>query len=492
MTSSGASVIATLVQPKVKTFAEYSEEERATPEDYEKDTELVIEKVFQHGYLDRFDAGRLGEQILDLSRRTQGLHRIITLKDTNEMFMYDGDVYVPNADKWVKEYCYGQLGKQNYRKSRVLEVIDYVQAGTYVERQEPPKNLLPVQNGLLDVLTGELKPFTPELMFFSKLAVKYDPNAKCPNIEKFLTEIVGSPDDIVLLQEVFGYCLLRDYPIAKALMLVGEGANGKSTFLNLVKTFLGADNVACVSLHELETNRFASARLYQRLANIYPDLPAKTLYETGKFKIATGNDSLGAENKFQQGFNFVNYAKFLFSANKVPEVTDESDAYFRRWLIVVFPNVFSEDKRDLKILEKLTTPEVLSGLLNFALEGLKRLLEKRDFSFSRSVEQIRQDYKRKASPVAAFFDDKIEVSTDEWVPKDELYNAFLRYCRENKLPPMDRVTFCRKVPMYAQGPIEDYRPSGNSRQRCFKGIRFKKQDPETQLIDSKEPLKAIF
>ena len=107
--------------------------------------------------------------------------------------------------------------------------------------------------------------------------MKYDPNAECPLIQKFLEEITGSKEDAEILIEVIGYCLYRSYPIQKALMLVGDGANGKTTFLRLLTRFLGHQNVSNRSLHELETNRFAKASLFGKLANIYDDLPDKTL-----------------------------------------------------------------------------------------------------------------------------------------------------------------------------------------------------------------------
>jgi len=102
---------------------------------------------------------------------------------------------------------------------------------------------------------------------------------------------------------------------------------------------------------------------------------------------------------------------------------------------------------------------------------------------------MRQQYKRKSSPVASFVEDRLETSGNDSIPKDELYTEFQNYCRENKLPPMNKNTFCQKIPAYIQ--VEDYRPDGKGRLRCFKGIRLKKpEDPQVQLVTGMEPLEV--
>jgi putative DNA primase/helicase len=173
----------------------------------------------------------------------------------------------------------------------VKEVLAQIRETTYVPPDffEPPVNLINLKNGILDINTGELKPHTPELGFLNQLPVEYDPSADCPLIKEFLSQ-VAREEDIPVLQEWCGYCLLRDYRFHKALFLVGTGSNGKSTFLRLLTTFLGKENVAATSLKDLCENRFASAELYGKLACIHADLPPEPLRYTGKFKMLVGED----------------------------------------------------------------------------------------------------------------------------------------------------------------------------------------------------------
>ena len=405
-----------------------------------------------------------------LAEEIMAAYNFITLMDTDEVYAYIEGYYQHVGEALIKKECRARLGSE-YRKNRASEVVDFIKASTYTNRRDEPPYLLPLSNGILDLRDMQLKPHSPEYMFFNKLPVKYDPNADCPNIKRFLSEITSSQQDIDILTEIVGFCLYREYTPSKALMLVGDGANGKSTFLNLVKAFLGNSNVSSRSLQEIEGNRFAKADLQHKFANIYADLPDQALFSTGTFKMLTGRDLITAEKKFMSSFQFVNYAKLLFSANKVPEAYDDSEAFFRRWIIIVFPNKFEGDKADPRILEKLTTEEELSGLLNLALQALKRLLERGQFSHSQTTEEVRLDYIRKSSPIAAFAQDALEIDPDAFIIKKDLFSLFAVYCRSQGLPTVGQDTFFKNLPKHIV--VADFRPKlRGQRPSVFKGIRL--------------------
>jgi len=394
------------------------------------------------------------------------------MRDNEQLYVYVDGYYQDFGETLVKEECRRRLADE-YRRQRAGEVIDFIKVSTYTERREEPANLIPLENGVLDLNSNplELKPYSPEHMFFNKIPVKYDPSATCPAIDKFHREITNGEDQVTILEESAGFCLYRDYVIAKALMLVGVGSNGKSTWLSLMKRLLGVKNVSGRGLQELEENRFAKADLHTKLANIYADLPDKSLQRTGMFKMLTGRDLIAAEHKFQNAFHFVNYAKLFFSANKVPEVYDDSDAFFRRWIILVFPNTFNGEDADPYILEKLTTEMELSGLLNKALVGLKRVLEKGQFSHSKTTDEIREDYVRKSSPIAAFILDCIETDSDAFIIKKDLYSVFAAYCRDRMIPCVTQDTFFKNLPQHSA--VSEYRPQiEGKRYHTFKGIRY--------------------
>lgn len=397
-------------------------------------------------------------------------HHFITMMDNEELFVYQDGYYQPEGEILVKQECKERL-QDLYRIHYANEVIAYIKASTYTRRKEEPPNLLPLANGILDLTSKELQPYSPEYMFFNKLDIKYDPDATCPNIQCFHKEITQGSEDVLLLEEVLGFCLYRDYFIAKALMLIGDGSNGKSTWLSLAKLFLGNQNVSGRSLKDLDENRFAKADLHTKLANVYADIPDKALYQTGMFKMLTGRDLISAERKFQNAFIYVNYAKLLFSANKVPETYDDTSAFFRRWIILVFPNTFTGEDADPHLMTKLTSEQELSGLLNLALAGLQRLIKKGEFSYNKTAEEIKKDYIRKSSPISAFVMDCIKGDSDAFIVKKELYNVFAEYCRENKLPPVTQTTFFKNLPR--EIPVIDYRPHvQGKRLHTLKGLRY--------------------
>src|SRR5262249_30584222 len=150
-----------------------------------------------------------------------------------------------------------------------------------------------------------------------QIAVSFDPAAKCPHIERFVRSVF--PDDTQLLPfEIVAWLMLPDANIQKAVLLLGEGANGKSVWLNLLLTFLGRENVSALSLHRIEADKFSAARLVGKLCNIGADLPTAALSGTSMFKALTGGDLIPAERKFESSFEFRPFARLLFSANSAP------------------------------------------------------------------------------------------------------------------------------------------------------------------------------
>jgi len=382
-----------------------------------------------------------------LATELMGKFHYVTRKTDEMIFVYrpKHGTYTPDGKAHLKTHTRKALGKYLTR-NRLNEVINFVTCSTLKDTDTTPPHLILVKNGILNVKTEKLEDFSPDYFILNAVPVKYDPNAKINAIENFVKEIVH-PDDLSVLQESAGYCLWRDYMIHVAIMLIGEGANGKSTWLELLRTFLGNENVSTEPLQSFEANRFSIGCLFGKLANIYADLSDRALVKTGNFKMLTGGDTISAEYKFRDRFNFKNYAKLIFSANKIPESKEDTTAFFRRWIIINFPKQFLPDnpKTDPQLLKKLTTEAELSGFLNWCLEGLRRLIENNKFSRSRSIEETREQYLRSSDPVKAFAMDRLEHKAGNAIPKSEVYKAFIGYCQEMKLPTVSQVVFALKL-----------------------------------------------
>jgi P4 family phage/plasmid primase-like protien len=396
-----------------------------------------------------------------------------TMRKGEDIFYYKEGYYSDEAISVIKEECTKRLSSL-CRINYINETINHIKNTTfYNSNPNSYKHLINLKNGLFNLQTYELEKHSSDYFLINQSPIVYNPKADCPTIKDFLKQVLRE-EDIPIIQEIFGYCLLKDHFIQKAFMFLGDGANGKSTLLNLMKIFLGEKNICAISLQDISTNRFATSNLYGKLANIYPDLTDSALKQTGLFKVITGGDSILAERKFKEGFMFTNYAKLIFSANKLPESDDETSAYYRRWIYVNFPNVFEGDECDKNILNKLITDEELSGLFNWALEGLKRLLENQEFSHSLSTEESQEFYERASSPIKAFVMDMIDDDSMSLITKDELFSEFVRYCNEKGLPVSAKNSFSRALSEHLPN-IKTERPKILGVQTpSWRGIKLKK------------------
>jgi putative DNA primase/helicase len=225
------------------------------------------------------------------------------------------------------------------KSHEIEEVIKFIKDSTYIERSlfDSNPDLINLQNGVLNIHTLEFTDHSSDFYFLSVIPIDYNAIAQCPTIIKFLRDVLRH-EDIGTIFRLIGYCLLRDCRFQRAVMLYGKGANGKGTLLDLVTAFLGIDNCSHRSLQSIDTNRFAIADLYGKMANTYADLKSMKLSETGNFKMAVAGDWVEGEFKFKNAFKFRNKAKLWFSANEIPESEDKSDAFYRRLLIFILIN----------------------------------------------------------------------------------------------------------------------------------------------------------
>lgn len=397
-----------------------------------------------------------------------------TTIDTEEIHYYKNGYYKKKGEVICRQLTEEFLG-ENTKEHNKNEVTGYIRDKNYVDRDifEPDINLINLKNGVYNLKTRKFTEHKPEYNFLNIIPVDYNPKIKMKTGKKFFKDVVA-PADIPLLQEIFGYCLYRCYHIHKAFMFIGNGSNGKSTVLSLLKIFLGAENVSGIALQDLDTSRFATATLHRKLANIYPDISSNALHKTGKFKMLTGRDVIGAEIKFKDFFNYINYAKLVFSCNKLPVADDDSDAFFRRWVIINFPYIFTGKKCDKKILEKLTTDKELSGILNWALTGLKRILKNGEFTNTQSTDEMREYYQRTSDPIYAFINDNVEYDTNSYITKDDFFTAFCEYCRANRLSPVAKNLFSKRL--HEHITVSEYKPSiSGKRVYCWLGIRWSKE-----------------
>lgn len=393
------------------------------------------------------------------------------VNDTKRMYCYEKGVYKPIDEDYVGAVLQGMMGNK-ITNFHVKEAVGIIKRTALVSLNEEARNprYICVENGVIDLETMELLPHSPDRWFVNKLPVRYDPNADCPAIKQFLSEVLR-PEDIPLMEEIIGWPLREyEYRPHKAVMLYGKGRNGKGTVLRLIEALYGSDNVAHVSLDQLSNSRFAAVQLVDKMVNLFGDTHAKDMSDTAVFKCATGEDTFLVEEKFKQPFNYRNHAKMIFAANKLPKTPDDTDGFYSRWIIVEFPNQIKPEKMDHGLIEKLTTPEELSGLLNLALRGLKRLRDNNwTFSYRLKLDDVRRMYRRLSDPVFAFLEDRCMPDPNASVSKAALYEAYKRYARKKGLVVVSQKKFGQLVEGNTLIPVDGaWGPNG----RVWRGIDF--------------------
>lgn len=414
----------------------------------------------------------------------------VTTRDTEDVYYYNDGVYHENANTLIKEESKKRCPYINSHKAN--EVIFHIKTQTYRYRSEfdTHKNFIWLENHIFDLKTMDTLDFTPELISTVKIPIMYKKDADCPVIKKFISEIVTEQDNMKL-QEMIGYCLLKEYPFHKAFLLEGNGSNGKTTLLSLMIIFLGENNISSIPMQAFDQNRFAVIRLRGKLANICDDLPSNVMKYTGTFKMLTGGAKIDGEEKFKGITKLTPYAKQIYSTNQPPEVKDTSDAFYRRIEEINFPNTFEGKNKDPFLLEKLTTPDELSGLFNWAIEGLKRLLKKKKFSYELDTAARREHYMRSVNSLYAFTQDMCRQEQGATILKDDFYSYYVNYCISLNLTKKAKNVIGRELIEHAPYARSDRESKGNRRYTWRNIIIEENIDVELGDKEGKNPEKGI-
>jgi len=416
-------------------------------------------------------------------------YHIYTTRDDikSEIWYYDDGIYIPNGRSLIKEITRNIL-EDAYTSQRANKVIVKIEADTQIEHDEFFKNEsideIPIKNGILNIFTREVAPFSPERIFFNKLPIEYNPDAKCKSIEKFFSDVLKDESDTAVMFELIGFCLMKEYRFEKSFMFIGDGRNGKGKTLSLIKRFLGVENCSSIPLAQINSGSTSVCELHGRLANIAGDLSNTDLKDTGMFKQITGRDLITAKRKYLNDLFFENYAKIIFACNELPKVYDLSDGFWSRWILFEFPYKFIKESEynqlidkgnnkiiDEVIIDKIATPEELSGLLNMAIDGLDRIMKNKGFSYSKGTEEVKDLWIRKSDSFTSFCIDKITEDANGKIPKKNIRKAFSSYCRKHKISGASDVAI--KVTLENRFGAYEYQDWEGTRERYWEGIKFK-------------------
>ena len=386
----------------------------------------------------------------------------------NQLHIYEDGIYKGGyaniENKMIKHI-------PQLNKAKRSETLAYLELLCNTEKEMSDAEYIAFRNGVYNITTGELQPFTPDLIILNKIDWNYNPDAFNEDVDKMFNKLACGDQRIrALLCEAIGYCFYRRNELRKAFILTGEKQNGKSTYLKLLNFLLGKNNVTSLDLAELG-QRFKPAELFGKLANIGDDIGDDFISNPAIFKKVVSGDPVNVERKGENPFDLKNYSKFLFSANDIPRIKDKSGAVISRLVIIPFNAKFTKDDPDFDpyIIYKLTTENAMEYLINLGLAGLKRILNNYAFTESESVEKALQEYEENNNPVLIFFK---EIDRADIINKStrDLYSRYGLFCAENNFNPMSNVEFSKAVKKRFDVEIKDKKISGKKyRVFCEKG-----------------------
>ena len=330
--------------------------------------------------------------------------------------------------------------------------------------------LVNVRNGLLDIRDMSFKEHTPSYLSTVQLNVEYNPQVDCPQFKKFLNEVLDCKL-IPLVQEIVGYLLTTNTASQKAFVFWGPARTGKSTLLWVVEyLLLGKKNVSNIPWQEIG-DKFKTAELLGKLANVFSDLPSKSIDDTGIFKVVTGEDYLMAEKKNKNPFKFKPFARLVFSCNELPRnYVDRTEGFYRRLIIVPFNRQIEKSKIDKALKYKFQREK--EGILNWALEGLKRLYENNfEFSENELTDGVKKEYKRENNNVISFVEECCELDGLFSCSRIEVYEAYKEFCVEAGLKALSQIKFNKEL----EGNFNITR-SRSGKLRLWNGVRIKLED----------------
>jgi P4 family phage/plasmid primase-like protien len=384
-----------------------------------------------------------------------------------ELLRYDGGYYNGMARAYLRgriEDAFrlnGSAGRDSFRE----EVVKGIGATSEFHRKRetfnPPDELC-LANGVLNTTTGVIGPHSPETVFTWKMPVAHDPTATCPTFEAFLEKVQPDPKRRELIVDLMGYCLWRKNPFQTFFVNVGDGANGKTTWMRVLGDLLGPDAVAAESLQNLSTHRFAAAELEGRLANLCDDLPYdRPLAATGVLKILAGEGEFTGERKFLPKFKFRFEGKLIANANRTPEVKDDSYAFWRRLVAIPWEITIPEAERDPALPDKLRAE--LSGILNLALTGLARCRARTRFDPEGVFENSREEWRSRADIVRAELLEEYEAVPDAgaFMPNSDLYSWHVNRSQgEGREPLTERAFGVRVARAFPASRVERRKVAG--------------------------------
>ena len=314
---------------------------------------------------------------------------------------------------------------------------------------QPDKVLINFENGTLEITpTGpKLREHRPADFLTYCLPFEHNEHAQAPIFLEYLHQVLPQETTRNVLAEFVAYCFLPGLKLEKVLLLYGSGANGKSVFYDVVSALLGPANVSSYSLSNL-AEEHCRAMIADKLLNYGSEINAGAI-SRDLFKALASGEPIQARLKYGNPFIMTGYARLTFNANTLPADTEQTEAFFRRFLIVPFAVTIPEAQQDKNLAKRIIAQE-LPGVFAWVLQGLGRLIQQQNFSPCDAVEATLHRYRRESDSVAQYLEepDSNYIPAEEgpdWVSLKDLYGQYRSFCSDSGFRPVSIRNFSERL-----------------------------------------------
>lgn len=397
-----------------------------------------------------------------IQQRLMKDHKYLKTRISKELMYYNPELrfYDRTGNDHVRERAARHLNDYNlYRDKSVKEVISLISDSVMQPMSifKLHQHRVTMLNGIYDYNTFKFDPeHRPEEYHTQGIAMNYDADAECLANRQFFDEILPK-NRIKTIQEIIGWLPYREYWPKTFLVFRGETNSGRTVLIRVFERYLGDGNYSNVPLQRL-SYPYMGAEMFGKFANMSDDIPLRDISDESFIKMLSGGSSIPARAIFGHPYGYISFAKQIFTTNRIPFAPKATDAFFDRAFILDFPANFPRGhpgtKNRTKHIAELTTPEELSGLFNWGIPGLKRLLKRGKFtgddmsSVEKRInwtERAIQDIKlpTPAGPRRALAPDMHRRNRkliwgwaeaynwpDEWVPVRKNYKSFVKACEK--------------------------------------------------------------
>lgn len=364
-------------------------------------------------------------------------HHVTCCREDRQFYLYEEGYYKKIHDLEVKNQIMAMFPSHaNSNREQVMENVRAI--ANFSIKDTEFDNLINFKNGIFNTDDYSFIQHTPKIFSTTRLDYDYDPKADWTKWGLFLSS--SQPQNtanIRNLQEFAGYCLTKNTLFDKCLILIGDGANGKSVFVDTLCAVVGENNYSSVAMGDLAQPNKRST-IAGKLINVDTDVCKRVESFEAPIRAICSGAPITLSPKYVPEFKIRPYCKLIMCINEFPHIDDLSHAFFRRLIIVRFPVSFRNDP-DIMLRQKLKNE--LSGIFNWMIDGLKRLRKNCGFSVNDEMRKEVISLREQSNPILIFSSEELVHDPQSYIDKRELYNMYASWCRDNGNKPFAKKRF---------------------------------------------------